>query len=114
MSVALYMDVHIHSGITAALRVREVDVLTAQQDQADRMEDDRLLDRATELGRVVFTNDTDFLAIAHHRQDAGVPHAGVIFAPQNAPIGRIITSLELCAEACEPSDFQDAVTYIPF
>ena len=35
MSVALYMDVHAPRAITRALRVKGIDVLTAQEDGAD-------------------------------------------------------------------------------
>ena len=32
MTVALYMDVRVHRAITTGLRLRDVDVLTAQED----------------------------------------------------------------------------------
>jgi hypothetical protein len=41
------MDVHIPLAITEGLRRRGIDVLTAQQDGAHRLEDDLLLQRAT-------------------------------------------------------------------
>ena len=43
MSLGLYMDVHIHAGITQGLRRRDVDVLRAQEDNAGRLPDDQLL-----------------------------------------------------------------------
>ena len=49
------MDVHVPAGIVRALRRRGVDVLTAQEDGAARLSDPALLDRATVLGRMVFT-----------------------------------------------------------
>jgi len=55
MAVALYMDVHVHRAITDRLRQCRVDVLTAQEDGADRLDDDELLDR------VLFTFDDDLL-----------------------------------------------------
>jgi hypothetical protein len=45
------MDVHIRRAVTSALRLRSIDVLTAQEDGAAELDDDRLLQRATELGR---------------------------------------------------------------
>ena len=39
------MDVHVPSAITIALRVRGVDVLTAQEDNSQELEDAALLDR---------------------------------------------------------------------
>ncbi len=61
MSVKLYMDVHVRRAVTEGLRLRGVDVLTAQEDGAGNFEDLKLLDRATELGRVLFTQDDDLL-----------------------------------------------------
>ena len=65
--VSLYMDHHVPSAITEGLRKRGVDVLTAEEDGAARLDDDPLLDRATSLGRVLFSQDQDLLAIAHRR-----------------------------------------------
>ena len=45
MAVALYMDVHIPRAITIGLRLRGVDVLTAQEDNAATLLDPALLDR---------------------------------------------------------------------
>ena len=67
MGIALYMDVHIPRAITLGLRMRNVDVLTAQEDGADILPDPNLLDRATQLDRVIFTFDDDFLAEAAKR-----------------------------------------------
>ena len=55
------MDVHIRRAVTSALRLRSIDVLTAQEDGAAELDDDRLLDRATELGRVLVSQDDDLL-----------------------------------------------------
>ena len=49
MSVRLYMDEQVHLAITTGLRVRGVDVLTAQEDGRSNTPDDVVLDRATEL-----------------------------------------------------------------
>jgi predicted nuclease of predicted toxin-antitoxin system len=59
MSLKTYMDVHIRRAVTEGLRLRGVDVLTAQEDKAAELDDALLLDRATELGRVLFTHDDD-------------------------------------------------------
>lgn len=68
MTVALYMDVHVHRAITTGLRLRGVEVLTAQEDGYRQAGDDVLLDRATELQRVLFTQDEDLLAEAKRRR----------------------------------------------
>jgi hypothetical protein len=53
LSVSFYMDVHVRRAVTAALRMRSIDVLTAQEDGAAELDDDPLLQRATDLGRVL-------------------------------------------------------------
>ena len=55
MSIKLYMDVHVKRAVTEGLRLRQVDVLTAQEDGAAELSDAELLDRAASLGRVLFT-----------------------------------------------------------
>src|SRR5438067_938388 len=51
VSVAVYMDVHIDRAITDALRGRGVDVVMAQEDGSDTLDDPALLDRALALSR---------------------------------------------------------------
>lgn len=53
MSIALYMNEHIHLSITVGLRLPDVDVLTVQEDSRTGTPDVILLGRATELGRVI-------------------------------------------------------------
>ena len=53
----LYMDVHVNAAITAGVRRRGIQVLTAQEDGSQRFEDTLLLDRATALQRVLFSQD---------------------------------------------------------
>ena len=62
MTVALYMDEHVHRAITTGLRLRGVDVLTAQDDGRRQVPDEVLLDRSSDLRRVLFSQDDDLLA----------------------------------------------------
>lgn len=55
MAIALYMDVHVPQAITDQLRRRGIDVLTAFDDETQELPDDRLLERVTQLKRVLFT-----------------------------------------------------------
>jgi len=61
VTLRLYTDVHVPRAVVNGLRLRGVDVLTAQEDGSPRLPDDELLDRAGELERVLFTQDTDLL-----------------------------------------------------
>jgi len=113
VSIALYMDVHVRHMITVGLRMRGVDVLTAQED-GRRLEDDPdLLDRAAELDRVIFTNDDDFLAEAQRRQVEGIDFIGIIYAHQRTPIGVCVRDLELVAKVNIPIDIFNQVVFLP-
>jgi predicted nuclease of predicted toxin-antitoxin system len=108
------MDVHIPAAITEGLRLRGVDVLTAQEDGGRRLSDDTLLDRSTALGRVLFTQDDDLLPEAAERQRHGAAFAGVVYAHQlKVTIGQCIRDLELLATVNEPEDCANRVEYLP-
>ncbi len=114
MSVRLYMDVHIKRAVTDGLRLRGVDILTAQEDGTAELEDDRLLDRATELNRILFSQDDDLLREANKRQRTGENFKGVIYAHQlNITVGRCIDDLELIAKATNLEEWQNSVVYLP-
>lgn len=108
------MDVHVPASITRGLLLRGVDVLTAQLDGTTELEDPDLLDRATALGRVLFSQDEDLLAEATRRQRSGRPFGGVIYAHQlGITIGRAIGDLEILAHAGSAVDFANRVEYLP-
>ncbi len=85
MPIALYMDQHVPRAITVGLRLREIDVVTAYEDGASEFEDPALLDRASALGRVLFTRDDDLLAKARQRQREGISFGGVIYPTFRTP-----------------------------
>jgi predicted nuclease of predicted toxin-antitoxin system len=114
MSVAFYMDEHVPFAITAGLTLRDVDVLTVQEDNHQEADDPLVLDRAMALGRVVFTQDEDFLRESHRRQATGEDFAGVVYAHQlNVTIGQCVADLELIAKVYEPEDMANRVEYLP-
>jgi len=115
MPVALYMDVHVPLAIVEQLRRRGVDVLTAIEDGFDRKLDDEVLERAGQLGRVVFTQDIRFKSMAEDWQRQGLSFAGLLFGHQTAAtIGRYVADLELIAFASEATDWQNVVGHLPF
>ncbi len=115
MAIALYMDVHIPQAITDQLRRRGVNVLTAVEDDSTELPDDQLLERSTQLNRVLFTHDIRFRVLAEQWQQEGKPFSGLIFGHQlGGTIGQYVSDLELIAQASEPEDWQNVVEYIPF
>ena len=114
MPVSLYMNHHVPRAITAGLRLRRVDVLTAAEDDAAELDDPDLLDRAATLGRVLFSQDEDLLVEATQRQAEGIPFSGVIYAHQlRLPIGACVGDLELVAAVAEPADLRNQVIFLP-
>lgn len=114
MSIKFYMDEHVSGAITRGLRQRGVDVLTVQEDGRLSVDDPLLLDRATELNRVMFSRDSDFLADAAKRQAEGLYFSGVVYAHQDcATVGKCIEDLEIIAGACTPDELENQVKYIP-
>jgi len=114
VSLTFYMDEHVPSAITNGLRDRGFDVRTVQDDGLLGANDTDLLDRATELGRVMFTRDTDFLEEANRRQRQGTESSGVVYAHQlRVPIGQCISELELLATVCDPDEMVNRVEYLP-
>jgi hypothetical protein len=114
MPVDLYMDEQVPDAVTRGLRRRGVDVLRVQDDGHGKTDDAVILDRAPALGRVVFTQDRDFLVLAQHRQANGISFAGVVFAHQDGPsIGECVGDLEIIAVASEPPDWENRVEYLP-
>lgn len=108
------MDVHVNRAITVALRRRGVDVVTAQEDGGSTFTDPVLLDRATALQRVLFTQDVDLLAEASTRQKTGSNFAGVLYSRQGImSVGQHIDELELIAKALEPAEMMCRVVWMP-
>lgn len=115
MALTLYMDVHVPRAVSTGLRRRGVQIVTAQEDGTAELEDPALLDRATELGCPLYTQDDDLLAEARRRQTEGVRFTGVIYSHQlRSPIGRCVENLELLAKTFDPPDLADRVEFIPF
>ncbi len=90
-------------------------MVTAEEDGAARFDDDLLLERATFLGRVLFSQDEDLLALAHQWQQAGREFAGLAYAHQlNITIGQAIRDLDHLAKVLDAGDMRNRVKYLPF
>ena len=115
MSVPLYIDHHVNGAITQGLRNRDVDVITCAEDGTDQWDDAQILERATQLGRAVFSQDDDFLAIADEWLENGHDFTGVIYAHQLAiTIGQAIRDLELIAKVLGPAEMRNRIEFLPY
>lgn len=79
------------------------------------MNDSELLNRASELGRALFTQDDDLLVEAATRQkDGRLLFNGVIYAHQlRVSIGACVNDLEIITKAAEPNDLISAIIFLP-
>ena len=67
------------------------------------------------MAGLVYTNDDDFLAIAHRWLGMGRDFAGLAYAhPLRISVRRAIESLEVIAKASDPADSRNVVFYLPF
>ena len=114
MSLSYYMDQHVPRQISEGLRRRGVDILTAYEDGRSDTADEELLARAAELGRILFSQDRDFLIISNQWKQTGKEFAGVIYAHQlSITIGQAVRDLEFMSDALEPEDMLNKVEFIP-
>ena len=114
MAIGLYLDAHVPKAITMGLRLRGVDVVTAQEDNAADLSDAALLDRCVVLRRVFFTFDRHLLAEAARRQQKGIYFAGLIYSqPQRVAIGTCVRSLEVFAKASKLEELANRVEFLP-
>jgi Domain of unknown function (DUF5615) len=113
--VPFSMDVHVPQSITDQLRRRSVDVLTVIENDSSGLLDDELLEHVRSLGRVLFTQDIRFKAVAKDWQRRGKSFAGLIFGHQlGGTIGQYVKDLELIAQASEPDEWFNTIEYLPF
>ena len=79
------MDVHVPRAVTTALRLRGIDILTAQEDGAAKLDDGPLLKRATELDRILVTQDEDLLREGTRLLKGRGDFSGIVYA-HNSPL----------------------------
>jgi hypothetical protein len=102
------MDEHVPRAVSEGVRRRGVDVLRAQEAGLLEADDERHLALALGEGRVIFTQDADFLRL----HTAGRTHAGIVYAPQQTPIGTIVRGLMLIHDVLSPDDMIGHVEFI--
>jgi hypothetical protein len=102
------MDEHVPKAVTEGLRRRGVDVVTVQELGLQAADDKRHLERAAAEGRVVFTQDADFLRL----HAVGVFHRGIVYASQQTPVPHILRSLMLIHDVLTSDDMIRHVEFL--
>src|SRR3954467_5201422 len=102
------MDEHVPMPATRALRRRGIDVTRAQDVGLHPADDEVHLAFATREGRVVMTQDADFLRLHAN----GVHHSGIVYAPQQTPVRYLIRTLTLLVDVVTPVEMIDHVEFL--
>lgn len=114
MSLAFYLDHHVPAAIADGLRQLRIDVLTVAEDGSADWDDDRLLERALALGRVVFTQDRDFLVLAARWQQSEREFAGMVYGHQlRVTVGGAVRDIALIASVMTRADMRNRVEFLP-
>jgi uncharacterized protein with PIN domain len=106
--IKFYTDEHVARTVVHGLRRRGVDVLTVREAGLLGASDEEHLKRALAEGRVLFTQDDDFLRL----HAAGVEHAGIAYASQQASVGEVIRRLMLIHDVLEADEMKGNVEYV--
>lgn len=106
--IKYYMDEHVPLAVTLGLRRRGVDVVTAQDAELMGADDITQLQHATDNKRVMVSQDVDFLVL-HNK---GIPHAGIVYTPQQTPVGDMVRMLKLLHEVAEAEEMIGRVEFI--
>ena len=109
MRVRFHLDEHVPFGVAAGLRRRGTDVTCAAEVGMVGVSDEKQLSFATEAGRMIVTQDADFLRL----HEAGVPHAGIAYCRQGSlTIGEMLRRLVLVYDLMTAEEMQRRVEYL--
>ena len=108
-TIRFHLDENCSRAIAGGLRRRGVDVTTTPEVGLMRATDEQQAAYSLAEGRILFTQDQDFLRL----DAAGVPHAGIAYCVKDTKsIGEIIQGLVLAWEVCEPKEMASCVEYL--
>ncbi len=108
-TIPFHLDENADPAIADGLRRRGIDVTTSQEVGLLGAADEAQLAHIRSQGRVLFTQDRDFLSL----HAAGESHPGIAYChPQSRSIGAILRGLVLIWEVLGPEDMQNHVEFL--
>jgi predicted nuclease of predicted toxin-antitoxin system len=103
-----HLDEHVANAIATGLRRRGIDVTTTPEAGLIGISDILQLDFAGQAGRVVFTQDEDFLIIGQRAS-----HAGIVYCKQGSrSVRHIIDHLELMHVCLMPEEMKNHIEFL--
>jgi hypothetical protein len=106
--VSYYLDEHVPRAVARALRARRIDALTVAEAGSLGAPDVVHLVRALREGRVLVTQDDDFLRLAA----GGERHAGIVYVPPDRSIGTVVRGLALIHAVLSAEEMHGQIEYL--
>ena len=108
-TIRFHLDENVSSAIANGLRQHGIDVSTTPEMKLVGASDIEQLEFARSQGRVVFTQDRDFLRLHY----AGTDHAGIAYCIKDSrSIGEILRGLILIWEVLDPEAISGRVEFL--
>lgn len=106
--VRFYADEHVPNAVVKGLRLHGADVLTTAEAGMLGASDAEQLAFATRAGRVLYTQDADYLRL----HGAGSAHAGIAYAKQGRPVGEVVRGLLLMHDVLDVESMAGTVEFV--
>jgi predicted nuclease of predicted toxin-antitoxin system len=108
-TIRFHLDENCPRALAVGLRRRGIDVTTTPEAGLLKATDEEQTAHAVGKGRVIFTQDEDFLAI----QASGSPHSGIVYCKKDTlSIGEMIRGLTLIWEIYDPDEVAGKVEFL--
>lgn len=108
-TIRFHLDENCHRAVAEGLSRRGIAVTTTPAVGLLSASDEEQLAFGLTQGRVIFTQDRDFLRL----HAAGIPHAGIVYcAKDTQSIGVMIQGLVLIWEVLEPDEMRNKAEYL--
>lgn len=108
-TIRFHLDEHCPTAVAEGLRRRGINVTTTPEAGLQGALDTEHVAFALREGRVILTEDEDFLAL----HASGVSHAGITYCHQGTrSIGEIIRGLMLIWDVFEPHEMHNRVEWL--
>ena len=106
--IKFYTDEHVPNAVVKGLRLRGIDVLTTKEANMLGATDEEHLAFANKEGRIIFTQDGDFLRL----NTKGFEHSGIVYAHQRTPIGKVVRGLLLIHQVIETDEMKNHIEFL--
>jgi predicted nuclease of predicted toxin-antitoxin system len=108
-TIRFHLDENVNHAIADGLRRRKIDVTTTPEAGLISSSDEEQLRFAHSQGRVIFTQDSDFLKL----HNSGFQHCGVAYCVKGSrSIGEILQGLILIWEVLEAEEIVGKVEFL--